>query len=86
MVLFDAAFLVVHVQGRDYAAGEHPGAETARGASSNGATEKELDLIGTADVEVFPDDLIEEDATMDGLVEDQGEGELGLEDGKVVAL
>src|SRR5262249_43054802 len=48
--------------------------------------EDELDLIGAANVEVFADDLFEEDAAGDGLVEDLGEGGLRLQDGGVVPV
>jgi len=42
-------------------------------------------LIGASDVEVFPDDLLEEDPAGHGAVEHLRERELDLENGKAVA-
>jgi hypothetical protein len=48
--------------------------------------EDQGDLIGTADVQVVTDDLLEEHPSGERAVEHLGEGELGLENGDVVAV
>jgi hypothetical protein len=86
VVLLDARSFVVDVQrGRD-ALGEDAGAEAAGGPAGHAPVEDQGDLVGAADVEVLADDLLEEDAAGDRLVEDLGEGELRLQDGDVVAV
>jgi hypothetical protein len=47
--------------------------------------EDELHLVGTTDIEVLPDDLLEEHATGHWLVEDLGQRELGLKDRQLVS-
>jgi hypothetical protein len=45
-----------------------------------------LHLIRTPDVEVLADHLLEEDAATKRAIQDLGQGELGLEDGQVIAI
>ena len=68
------------------AVGEHPGAEASRGPSADAPLEDQGDLIGTSEIEVVTDHLLEEDATRKGPVQGLGQGELGLEDRDVVAV
>ena len=86
VVLLDARSFVVDVQRGGDALGEDAGAEAAGGAAGDAAAEDQLHLVGAADVEVLADDLLEEDAAGGGAVEHLGEGELGLQDGDVVAV
>src|SRR6185295_13718694 len=63
-----------------------PGAPAPRGAAGDLAIEDQADLAGPSDVEVLADHLLEEDASGERLVEDLGQGELGLQDGELVAI
>jgi hypothetical protein len=45
-----------------------------------------LHLVGAAEVEVLADHLLEEDAAGQRPIQDLGQGELGLEDGDLVAV
>ena len=65
-VLLDTGVFVIDMQGRDYALGQHPGAKTARGFLGYPTLEDQLHLVGTAQVEVFADDLLEENAAAQG--------------------
>ena len=68
----------------------NPGAEPARrgeaALADEPAGEDQRDLVRAADVEIVPDDLLEEDLTGCRCVQDVGEGELGLQDGQLVAV
>ena len=83
MVLLYFRMLVVDMQGRDHALGDDPGAEPARrgprSLADNAPGEDEPDLVRAADVEVVADHLLEEDPSGYRLVENLGEGELGLQ-------
>jgi hypothetical protein len=61
------------------------GAETSGGSRRNPAIEDEPDFLWLAEVEILTDDVLEEEAAVLGLVEDLGKGELGLQDGNLVA-
>jgi hypothetical protein len=78
VVLLDLGSLVVDVQRRGDAFSDHPGAEASRRAFGDAPFEDERHLVGTADVEVVADHLLEEDPSREGAVEHLGEGELGL--------
>jgi len=86
VVLLDATALVVDVQGRNHAVGEHPGAKAPRRAFGHTPAEDELHLVRTAEVEILANHLLEEDAPRHRLVEHLGEGELGLQDGQRVGV
>ena len=90
VVLLYFRMLVVDVQARDDPVGDDPGAEPARrgeaALADDPAGEDQRDLVRAADVEVVPDDLLEEDPPGGGCVQDLGEGELGLQDGQLVAV
>src|SRR5260370_1529868 len=89
VVLPDPCGLVVHVERRIDALSDHPGAKPSGcrvGTLAQDPTVKdELDLVGATDVEVLPNDLLEEDAACHWLVEDLGQRELGLKDRHVIA-
>src|SRR4029077_13417586 len=61
VVLLDAGLLVIDVQRRHHAIGDHTGAEPARSAPGDPAVEDEAHLAGPAEVEVFADHLLKED-------------------------
>ena len=65
VVLLDRGVLVVHVQAWGDPAGDHPGAEPARGGAGAGPLqpprEDEADLVGAPSVKIVADDLLEED-------------------------
>ena len=90
VVLLDFGVLVVDVQARDDPVGDDPGAEPARrgeaALADDPAGEDQRDLVRAADVEIVPDDLLEEDPPGGRCVQDVGEGELGLQDGQLVAV
>jgi len=86
VVLLDLGVLVVDVERRGDPLGDDPGAESPRGAPIHSPFEDQGDLIGTADVQVVTDDLLEEHPSGKWAVEHLGEGELGLENGDVVAV
>ena len=56
-----------------------------RGASGDAPVEDQLHVVGTPQVNVLPDDLLEQHPSLDGAVEDLGQGELRLKHGDVVA-
>jgi hypothetical protein len=70
--------------------GDHPGAKRSGGgawpAAHQAAVKDQGDLIGSADVEVVADDLLEEHPPRHRLVEHLGQGELDLQDRQVVAV
>ena len=90
VVLLDRGVLVVHVQARGDAAGDHPGAEPARGGAGPGAHqppgEDQADLVRAPGIEVVADDLLEEHPAGHGLVEHLGQGGFRLQDRQVVAV
>jgi hypothetical protein len=86
VLLLDPAFLVVDVQRRGDALGDDARAEATGCATGDLAAEHQADLAGAADIEVLADHFLEEDAPGDRLVEHLDEGELGLQDGQLVAI
>jgi hypothetical protein len=82
VVLLDPCALVIHVERGIHALGDDPCPKPTRGGfgslSHDSPLEDQLDLIGSADVEVFADDLLEEDAPGHRAVQDLSEGELRL--------
>ena len=66
------------MQGRDSPLGEHSSAEAGRCCLGDPPLEDQLHLVGTAQIEVFPDDLLEENAAGQWAIQDLGEGKLGL--------
>jgi hypothetical protein len=56
-------FLVVDAQGGLDAHAENASTERARCPSGDAPVEEELDAVGAAEVQVFPDDFLEELAT-----------------------
>ena len=90
VVLLDLRMLVVDVQARDHAAGDDAGAEPARrgvlAPALDAPVEDQGNLVRAADVQVVADDLLEEDPPGGRRVQDLGEGELGLQDGQLIAV
>src|SRR5262245_22160322 len=78
--------LVVDVQRWRHPLGEHPGPEPARGLLGDTPPEDELHMIGTTDVEVLADHLLEEDAARQGPIQNLGQGELCLKDRQIVSI
>lgn len=62
VILFEPRTLVVHMQGGDDALGDHPRPEATVEVFGDAAGEDELHLLGSAQVQMFADDLFEEDA------------------------
>ena len=88
VILLEVGVFVVDVQGRRDALGDdaRPASAVGGGLSLHLARKDQLHLFGTAQIDVLADDLLEEAAAMDTAVPDLGEGELGLENGKIVAV
>ena len=84
-VLLQIEALVTDVEAGSDAVGEDAGGEFAGGAPGDGTFEDQRDTVGTAQIEVFADDFLEELATMDGPVEDLGEGEFHLRGTQFIA-
>ncbi len=60
VVLLDTGLLVIDVQRRDDAGGNHARAKASRGAPGEAALKDQLHLIGATQVEVLANDLLEE--------------------------
>src|SRR5258708_5016879 len=60
MILLDPCVLVIDMEGGCDALGEDAGAEPSRGAPVDTALKDELDLIRTAEIEVFADHRFEQ--------------------------
>lgn len=86
VVLLDLGVLVVDVQRWLHAVVEHPGPKPPRGGLDDAAAEEERDAVGPSGVQVVAAHLLEEDPAGKGAVQDLGAGELGLQDGDVVAV
>ena len=74
---------VVDVQGGHDAIGNDAGAKQAGRGLGNPAVKDQLHLFGPADIEVFANHFFKEDAAGERSVENLGEGEFDLQDGKV---
>ena len=79
VVLLTLDFLSLGVQA-ETALSQDARAEASRRAARYAAVEDRLHLIGTAQVEIFTDDLFEETAACERPIEHLGQGELGLQD------
>src|SRR3954468_6649489 len=60
VILLDAGLLVIDVQRRHHTIGDDTGTKPARRTPSNPSVEDEAHLCGSAEVEVLPDHLLEE--------------------------
>jgi hypothetical protein len=80
VILLDAGFLVIDVQRRHHAVGDNAGAEPAGRAPGDPSVEDQGHLTGAAEIEVFPDHLLEKDAPGHRRIEHLGQRELGLQD------
>jgi hypothetical protein len=85
-VLLEARVLAIDVERGDHSAGEHPGPKTPRCLLRHTAAKDQLDHVRTADVEILPDDLLGQNAATQRTVQDLGQGELGLQDGQLIAV
>ena len=83
MILFEVGVLVVDVQRGNYSLGDNarPTSAVGGGLSLHLASEDQLHLFGTAQIDVLADDFLEEAAPVDGAVPHLGERELRLENG-----
>jgi hypothetical protein len=64
VILLDPRMLVIDVERWGDVLRHDPGAETGASIARYAAVEDELDLLWSAEVEIFPDDLLEEHAAM----------------------
>src|SRR3954466_152403 len=78
--------LIIDVQRRCYPFGQYAGTEASGRTPGHPPIKDQLHLIGSAQIEVLADDFLEEDPATEGSVQDLGQGELGLEDGNLVAV
>ena len=78
--------LVIDVQRRGHAFGQHARAKTARRSLGHAPLEDQLHLIGPAQVQVLADDFLEEDAARLRPIEHLGQRKLRLQDRHVVAV
>src|SRR5262249_19617773 len=78
------AALVLDVQTRRHAVGDHAGMETPGGGPRDLPGKEPLDPAGAAQVQVVPDDLLEELPAPEGAIEDLGPAHLHLADGRSI--
>src|SRR3974377_790480 len=64
VILLDPGVFVVDVERGCDALGEDAGAHPPRGSAGDPAIEDQLDLLGTTEIEVLADDLLEEHAAI----------------------
>ena len=86
VVLLDPGVLVVDIQGRHHALCDDASAEAPGRPLGDPPLKDELHVVGPPQVQVLADDLLAQDAATDGTVEHLGAGELGLQDGDVIAV
>ena len=70
----------------NHAVGKHPGSKTSRCLLGYATIKDQLHHVWTSEVEILPDDLLEENAATQRTVQDLGQGELGLQNGQVIAV
>jgi len=80
VILLDPRVLVIDVQGRNDAFGNDSRPEAARRSSTHFTIKNKLYLTGATDVEILPDNLLEEHAPCNGTIEHLSEGELRWQD------
>src|SRR6516165_9745177 len=78
--------LVVNVQGGNDTLGDDPGAETARRARVHASAEDQLHLAWSTYVEVFTNDLLEEQPACRWPVEHLSQGKLRLQNRDLVPV
>ena len=86
MVLLDSAMLVIDVQRRRHPFGQDPSPKPAGGATSHTTLEDQLDVVGTTDVQVLADHLLEEDPARHRAVEYLSQRELRLKNRHLIAI
>src|SRR6266508_6078969 len=86
VVLLEIAVLVAHVQRRHHPLGEDPRAETPRRLSGDPAIKDQLHPVRPAEVEVVPNEILEEQPAAQRAIQHLGEAELGMQDGQLVPI
>jgi hypothetical protein len=86
VVLLDAGSFVVDVQRGDHSIGDDPGTKRAGRGLRDPTIEDELNLFGTADVQVFSDNVFKEDTAAYRLIQNLGEGKFELENGELITI
>ena len=86
VILLDARVLVVDVQRRNHALGDHAGTEPARRSPAHPAIKDELYLARPADVEILPDDFLEKHPTRYRAIQHLRQREFRLQDGQLVTV
>jgi hypothetical protein len=86
VVLLDLGLLVLNVQRGHNPLGQNARAEAPRRATGDTPVEDQLHLIGSAEIEILPDDLLEETTPRDRPIEHLGQGELGLQDRELIPI
>ena len=84
-VLLDLRMLIADMQRGDDPLGDDPGAEGPRGALGDAPLEDQAHAVGATEIEVFPDQVLEQMTPGHGSVEDLGAGEFGLKDRQLIA-
>jgi hypothetical protein len=77
-VLLDTGAFVVDMQRWDHPGRQHSSAKLGRGFLGDSPVEDQLHLVGTAQIEVFTDDFLEENAAAQRTIQDLSQGELSL--------
>src|SRR5262249_16165240 len=85
-LLLDTRTLVVDVQGGNDTLSDDPGAETARRARVHASAEDQLHLAWPTDVEVFTNDLLEEQSACGWPVEHLGQRKFRLQNRDLVPV
>ena len=86
MILLDARAFVINVQRRGHVLRHHASTEPRSRGTRYPAIEDQLDFFWAAQVEVFADHLLEEQATVHRSIEHLRGRELGLQDRDVIAV
>src|SRR6516165_4212899 len=86
VILLDPGVLVMDVQRRGHILRHHPRAKPGAGVAQYPAIKDELHLLWTAEVEVLPNHLLEEQSAMHRAVQDLGGRELALQDRDRIAI
>ena len=86
VVLLDSRALIVDVQRGNHAIGNDPSAETPGSGFGHAPIEDQLDLLGTADIQVFANHILEENPAADRTVQHLSQGQLDLQDRDLVSV
>ena len=86
MILMDLGAFVVHIQGRAHTVCDDASTETSGGTSRHPTIKDQLDLVRTPQVEILPQNLLEEHPPGQGSVEDLSKCKFGLQHGQVIRI